>query len=250
MKPVLKLAAIAAILLTSAPAARAQSSEPRIEGGISFAQTVSATKFDATRTYRESAEDATFAASYKAKAAPGAAFHLQYNFSPKFGVRAGVQFASRKSDATITGQSPHPFFFSRPRAYSGEATGLGFSETGFSLTAVLRGRSGKWAYGLEAGPALFSVNATLAARPRLSETYPYDTTTFGGAETVKRKVSPVGVAVGVEFGRMVNDSVTVFVQGRYAGGSADADLEGTPVSVKAGGASARAGVSFTLVKGK
>jgi len=222
--------------------------ESRIEAGAAFAQTFGSTTFSATRTVRESVEDGSLSSSYKTKGASGGAFHVQYNFGAKFGVRAGAQFSSRTSDGTFTGQSPHPFFFNRPRTFSGSQNGLGFKESAFSLTAVMRGGSGKWSYAVEAGPVLFSVDATLATGARLTDTYPYDTATFASVTTAKSKASPVGIAAGLEFGRVLNDSVTAFVQGRYAGGSADVDVAGSPVTIKAGGVQARIGLKIVLAR--
>jgi len=242
------LLGFALLPLLPAPVSAQNRDESRIEAAAAFAQTFGSITFSSTRTVRESAEDGSLSSSYKTKGAPGGAFHLQYNFGPKFGVRAGAQFSSRTSEGTFTGQSPHPFFFNRPRSFSGTQEGLGFKESAFSLTAVVRGGSGKWLYALEAGPVLFSVDATLATSARLTDTYPYDTVTFAGVATEKKKASPVGFAAGIEFGRALNSSVTAFVQGRYSAGSADVDVAGAPVTIKAGGAQARVGLKIVLAR--
>ena len=120
----------------------------------------------------------------------------------------------------------------------------------FSLTAVYRGGSGKWKVNVEAGPAFFNVNATIADRVTLGETYPYDTVQFGGITSSKRKVSPIGFAVGLEVGREVSKSVAVVVQGRFSQGTGDLDVNGQKISVKAGGAQARIGLRLVLARKK
>lgn len=222
--------------------------ESRLEIGLDFAQTLGTSTFSSTQTIRDYAEDGTLTSSYAVKKAPGGGLHLQYNFTNKLGVRIGGQTFSRKSDGTFTGRIPHPFFFNRPRAISGTQSGLNFTESAFSLTAVLRGGSGKWNFALEGGPAIFSVNADLAERARYTEVYPYDTITFGGASTVKEQISPIGFAVGAEVGRQVGRSVAVVAQARYTKASGSVDVNSQSVDVKAGGVQARIGIRFILAR--
>jgi opacity protein-like surface antigen len=224
--------------------------ESRIEVGLAFAQTLASSTFSSSLKVREYQEDGTFDASYKVGKAPGAGFDLQYNLKPKFGVRLGMQTFSRKSDGTFTAQIPHPFFFSTPRKISGAESGLGFSEAAVSLTGVFRGGSGKWRLSVEGGPAFFSVSATVADKISYGEVYPYDTATYSGVTSSKKKVSPVGIALGLEVGRQLSNAVTVVAQGRFSQGSGDLDVNGTKVNVKAGGAQARLGLRIVLARKK
>jgi opacity protein-like surface antigen len=243
--------AFATLLVATGTAAQAQTAgapkgRARFEIGAAFMQSPGTSSFSATQTNRENLENATFTASYNTKAAPGGSFHVQYNVTRSLGVRVGGTSVSRKSDATYSGQSPHPFFFNRPRSYSGEQKGLGFEESAFTVSAVLHGESGKWNYALDAGAAFFTLNATIIDRPQLTDTYPFDTVIPATVTSTKKSASPKGVSVGVELGRALTDAITVYARGGYAGGSADLDVNGTPVNVKAGGAEARLGVKFTL----
>ena len=184
--------------------------ESRIEVGANFAQVFGSSSFSGTRTIRENAEDGTLKSSYDVGGAPGLALDLQYNVNRKFGVRLGAETFSRTSTGTFDASVPHPFFFSRPRTASGTESDLGFSESAFSLTAVYRGRSGKWLFNLEGGPAFFNVSATVANRMTLNETYPYDTVTYGGIEKGEKTVSPFGFAVGLEVGRELSNALAVW----------------------------------------
>ena len=227
---------------------QAPQGESRIELGLAFAQSLGSSTFSGTQTIRDYAEDGSLRSSYDVGKAPGGGFDIQYNVSSKFGVRLGAQTFSRKSTGTFEASVPHPFFFSRPRAVRGTVADLGFSETGLSLTAVYRGGSGKWKFNLEGGPAYFNVNATLAERITLGEVYPYDTVTFGGITSTKKKVSPIGFAVGLELGRELSSAVSVVAQGRFTQGSGDIDLNGQKLSIKAGGAQARIGLRIILAR--
>lgn len=222
--------------------------ESRIEVGLAFAQTLGTVNFDSSLTFKEYLENATFKSTYKVGKAPGGGFDLQYNLGRKFGLRLGAQTFSRKSAGTFEAQVPHPFFFSKPRSVSGSQSGLGFSEAAFSLTGVIRGGSGKWKASLEGGPAYFSVNATVAEKITYGEVYPYDTATFSGITSTKKKVSPFGFAVGVEIGRELSRAVAVVAQGRFTQGSGDLDVSGQKVKVKAGGAQARIGLRLILAR--
>lgn len=227
---------------------QAPQGKSRIELGLAFGQTVGTTTFSASQIVREYAEDGSLNSSYKVGSAPGGGFDLQYNLGERFGVRLGAQTFSRKSTGTFTGQAPNPFFFNRPRSFSGTQADLGFNEAALSLTGVYRGGSGKWSFNLEGGPALFSVDATVAEKATYAEGYPYDTATFNGISSVKKKVNPFGIAVGLEVGRQIANSVSVVVQGRFTQGSGNLDLNGQKIAVKAGGAQARVGLRFVLVR--
>ncbi|MBX7187733.1 MAG: hypothetical protein K1Y01_21505 [Vicinamibacteria bacterium] len=224
--------------------------DSKIEAGLAFSQSLGSTTFGATQTIKDYAEDGTLRSSYKVGTAPGGAFDLQYNLGRTFGVRAGFQVFSRKSTGTFEAQVPHPFFFSRLRNVSGAQTDMGFSQSAISLTAVYRTGSGKWRINVEGGPAYFNVNATIADRITLGETYPYDTVKFGGVSSSKKKVSPIGFVVGVEIGREISKSVALVAHGRFSQGTGDVDVSGQKISIKAGGGQAGIGLRLTLARAK
>jgi hypothetical protein len=227
---------------------QAPQGESRFEVGLAFAQSLGSSTFNGTQSIRDYAEDGSLRSAYEVGKAPGGGFDIQYNLGSKFGLRLGAQTFSRKSTGTFDASVPHPFFFSRPRTVTGTVEKLGFSESAFSLTAVYRGGSGKWKLNLEGGPAYFNVNATVAERITLGEVYPYDTVTFGGIASTKKKVSPIGFAVGLEIGRELSNAVSVVAQGRFTQGSGDIDVNGQSLNVKAGGAQARIGLRIVLAR--
>jgi len=222
--------------------------DSRVEVGLAFAQTLGTSTFSGTQTVKDYAEDGTLKSSYEVGSAPGAAFDLQYNLKKSFGVRVGFQTFSRKSTGTFDAQIPHPFFFNKPRSVSGTQSDLGFSESAFSVTAVYRGGSGKWKLNIEGGPAFFSVDATVADRINYGDVYPYDVVTFSGVSSSKKKVSPVGFALGIEIGRELSNAVSVVAQGRFSQASGDIDVNGQKMNVKAGGAQARIGLRIVVAR--
>lgn len=226
----------------------AQRGDSRIEVGLAFAQSLGSQTFGASQTQREYAEDATFDSSYKTGSAPGGAFHLQYNLTDRFGLRVGAQTFSRMSEGSFNGRIPHPFFFSQPRSISGTQSDLAFTETAFSLTGVVQGRSGNWSVSLEGGPAYFKVDATVAERIGFTDVYPFDTATFSGITSSKHSVSPFGFAVGLEIGREFSPSVAAVLQGRFTQASGDISVKGQTIGIKAGGAQVRLGLRFVLAR--
>jgi hypothetical protein len=220
----------------------------RFEVGLAFAQAVGSSRFTSSQTFRQYAEDGTFNGTYKVGGAPGGGIDLQYNVNGSLGVRLGAQTFSRKSTGTFEARVPHPFFFSKPRSISGTQADLAFSEAAISLTGVYTGGSGKWSLSLEGGPAYFSVDATVADKATYTDVYPYDTLTFDGIVSVKRKVSPFGFAVGLEIGRELTSAVSVVAQGRFSQGSGTIDVNGAKSTIKAGGAQARVGLRIVLAR--
>ena len=92
------------------------------------------------------------------------------------------------------------------------------------------------------------MNATVAEKVSYGQVYPYDTATFDGIVSSKRKASPLGFALGLEVGRTVTRSMSVIAQGRFTRGSGDLDVSGQKINVKAGGAQARVGLRFVLAR--
>jgi len=222
--------------------------DSRFEIGLAFAEAIGSSSFTANRTVREYQEDGSFNSEYKVGSAPGGGIDLQYNFGRKLGMRLGAQAFSRKSRIEFEAAIPHPFYFAQQRLITGTQDGLGFSETAISATLVYRLGSGKWRMALEGGPAFFMVNATIAEKVTYGEVYPYDTATFSGLSSTKKKVSPVGFAAGVEIGRTLSNSLSVFAQGRFTQGSGTIDVSGQKVSVNAGGAQARLGLRLIVAR--
>lgn len=221
----------------------------RVDLGLSFAQIVNASTFSTTGTVREFAEDGTFSANYKVKGAPGGMIDLQYNLKETVGIRVGFQSSGRKSNADFTGSVPHPFFFNRPRSVQGSASGLRFTEQAITVAAVLR-KTGKWGYAVDAGPAFFNLNATLADSIRYAHSFPYDTASFAGANSSRKKSSFVGISAGVSLSRALGPSFDAVAGVRYSGGTGSVTAAGKSVDVKAGGVQAQIGLRLVLMRKK
>jgi hypothetical protein len=153
-------------------------------------------------------------------------------------VGAGVSRFSKETTAAVSAQIPHPFFFNKPRAVSGDAASLTRDETAVHLQALwMVAISRRWQLALSGGPSWFSVGQDLVGDVTVTQTYPFDAATFASATSVHRSQSKIGFNagadvsyllgshVGVGFGVMfshaaipLDDTLTVDAGGAHVGG--------------------------------
>ena len=135
---------------------------------------------------------------------------------------ANVSVFSRESDAGITGQLPHPFWFDRPRAVNGTATGLARRETAVHVQAqwvVPVGRS--VAITLFGGPTWFNVRQDVVTAVTFDQTYPYEEATFTGVDVQEQAASAIGVHVGADASYYFSAWLGVGGSVRFTRGSVD-----------------------------
>jgi len=94
-------------------------------------------------------------------------------------VGVGVSRFSKETTAAVSAQIPHPFFFNKPRAVSGDAASLTRDETAVHLQALwMVAISRRWQLALSGGPSWFSVGQDLVGDVTVTQTYPFDTATL------------------------------------------------------------------------
>jgi hypothetical protein len=147
---------------------------------------------------------------------------------------------SKKSSGSVSAQVPHPFFFNRLRAVSGDAPGLKRDETAVHLQALwmllLRDR---WQLALGAGPSWFSVGQDLVTDVTVSQTYPYDTATFAGATSTPRSHSKIGFNAGADVSYLLRRHVGLGVEVTFSHASVPLD---DTLTVDTGGARVGGGI--------
>src|SRR6185369_15637755 len=106
------------------------------------------------------AETATITTEYKN--ARGLTFDsgILFRLAGNVGVGATLSTFGKRSDASITGSIPHPFFFNTPRTITGTATPQR-AETVVHIQAAYVVVSKKWDVAISAGPSIFSINQDL-----------------------------------------------------------------------------------------
>jgi hypothetical protein len=153
---------------------------------------------------------------YGIKAVPGADAAAGVRVWRNFAIGVDVGFLTKSGSGTVTAQMPHPFYFNRPRAVTGDASGLARSETAVNLEAlVMLPIRARWQAALFGGPTWFMVNQDLVTNVTLTENYPYDTASFAGTTSTRQSRGKAGVNVGGDVAYMLRPHVGIGVDVRF-----------------------------------
>jgi len=162
------------------------------------------------------------------------------------GVGVAVSALSRENTASTTSSFPHPLFFERPRAVTGEATALARKETAAHIQAMyLWNAGGSVRIVFSGGPSFFNVEQDLVSEVTIDESYPFDEATFAEARTMREKGSAPAFNVGADVLWMLRPTVGVGGLVRVSRATIDLDAPGGgTISVDAGGVYAGGGIRF------
>ena len=146
--------------------------------------------------------------------------------------------------ASTTTSVPHPFHFNQPREVTGDATGVKRSETAVHVQAMYPIKSGNHLrLVLSGGPSFFNVEQDLVTEVTVTETFPFDTATFGAAQKSRKKGSAPAFNVGADVMWMLNRTLGVGGLVRFSRTSVDLDATASrTISVDAGGVYAGGGI--------
>jgi hypothetical protein len=109
-----------------------------------------------------------------------------------YGVEAGrgvfvataISWVHGSSDADLNIETPHPFYFDKPRTLSANVKSLPRDEIGVHFQAAGVVSVNRWLHlVVGAGPSVFRLKQTLVNGVLYDEEYPYDTVRFGSATT-------------------------------------------------------------------
>jgi hypothetical protein len=226
------------------PLAAAGQSAPRTDRGYVSVSGMLQTSSSFSNTVRpiDFAEAAVVDTAYKPGPMPGIAFGGGVQVRGRLGAGVLVSWASKDSTGAVSAQVPHPFFFARPRAVSGDANGLGHSETAVHIQATwtmpLRNR---WSLALAGGPTWFSVDQDLVSDVAVTQNYPYDTATFASATSAHRSGSQVGFNAGADVSYWLQPRLGLGVGMMFSHASIKLDDTAT---IDAGGAQLSGGIRF------
>jgi hypothetical protein len=212
--------------------------------GVDGGAQVTTTSFQSTFTFTAHAEEGRFAAGYKIATGPVVSARGGIRLWRNLAVGVGVTAFSRTGNADVSAEIPHPFYFNQFRSVSGTASGLKRNEVAVSLDVgwrtVLGRRIDMMVFG---GPAFFTVKQDLATQVRFSESYPYDTASFVGADSKSTKASVVGFSAGVDVSCMITKSVGFGAIVRISHARAQlSPASGQTIRVDAGGVQAGGGL--------
>lgn len=199
-------------------------------------------EYGETRSFQEFAETGSLDVNYASDAGPGFGVGLQWNPTPRFGLRASGTFVKRDGSASFVGRLPHPLYFNRPREVAGELTGLAYKESSGHLDLVFAAGSGKLDVSLFAGGSLIKVQADLAGRLEKTEAYPYDEIDASLRPTSVSD-SPFGFNAGIGLDYLFSDRLAFGAQFFFSRATAElATSDGASLEVDAGGPHVSAGL--------
>jgi hypothetical protein len=156
----------------------------------------------------------------------------------------GVSRFSRSTPTLLTGSVPHPFFFNRARAVSGEVSGLKREELAVHVQARVVAPFGErvqiMAFG---GPSFFQVKQGMVTNFSWNDSYPYDDATFAAAGTVNGKASKLGFNAGADVAFFFTHQIGVGGTVQFSGATVELPGgAGDTTDVKAGGGRAGGGL--------
>jgi len=234
---------ISLVLALLAGAASAQSADTRfkllVDGLYAFSL-----DYSQTRSFQEFAEAGSLDVDASHDGGLGFGAALQFDFTPRFGLRASATYVNRDGTLSATGSLPHPLYFDQPREFTAELTGLSWKETSFHLDLVVGGRSGPLDLSLFAGGSLVKVEADVAGSLEKTEAYPYDEVD-ATLRTTSVSDSPFGFNAGAGLDYRFSDRVALGAQFFYSRAKAKLPMaDGSTLEVDAGGPHVTAGLRF------
>lgn len=195
-------------------------------------------------TKRENAEDGRFDTTYVVKGGP--AFDVAGGglLWRQLGVGVGVSRFSVSTPSSLQATIPHPFFFNRARAVSGQIADLKREELAVHVQA--RGvfpvgtRLQVMVFG---GPSFFQVKQGVVTDYTYTESYPYDDASFRAATTSTTSVSKTGFNVGGDVAFFFTRQLGVGGTVQFAGTTLElAGALGATQEIKVGGGQAGGGL--------
>jgi hypothetical protein len=206
-------AALAAVLLLSVPAGADAGGARILLTGVYTPETLG---FGESRTFVENAEEGALEASYSMDRGFGGEIGVEYDFVPRFGIRASLSFARRNGEGTFEARLPHPLYLDHDRIVAGSAGGLEYDEAIGNVELVLILGNGPVQVSILGGVAVFRVDAKLLGDVQRNESYPYDTVELTGVTRRRLRDTPVGYggAVAVDF--RLSRHFALGVQARYS----------------------------------
>lgn len=165
-----------------------------------------------------------------------------YRVWRRFTLGAGVTRFSRRSDAHVEAQLPHPFFDNQFRVVEGTARALRGETAAHLVIGWMQPLTDRLRLLLTAGPAFVNVEQTLVTGVEFSEAYPYDTAQFTGASTKRATRGAMGFSAGADVTWMFARRMGAGALVQFTGARVRLNADGRGIAVDAGGVQAGAGI--------
>ena len=211
--------------------------QDRVRVEISAGQQTTTTQFPQVGTFEEFLENAAFNVANKVET--DAFYDAGFNIRLWRGLSTGLAMSSftKADSAAVQAGIPHPFFFDRPRAISGQGAGLKRTEMGFHIVAAWTVPvTDRFELTFSGGPSVFQVQQDLVQRVSYSQSYPYDAAQFTGVTSQRIKGRAVGGNAGADVTWKFSRYVGIGTAVRYSRATFDASLGSSgPTSFDVGG---------------
>ena len=244
MKPII-IAAIAAAAVSLPTAARAQTVDnSAVYVSLNGSFQGAATSFTDQVTHATNQEAESIAANYGVKNAGGIDIGGSAHVWRQLSAGVAVSWYNQSDAAAIASSVPHPFFFNQPRTISGSVDSLTREELGVHVaaawTVVATSAIRVAVFG---GPSFFSTKLDLVNATRYTETFPYDTASFVGADVGRQTKSAVGFNTGVDVAYMFTRRIGAGGIVRFTRANTQFDRpDGSTLGVTVGGAQVGGGL--------
>ena len=245
MRRVITSTFAAALLIADVRVADAQWLD-RARISINVGTQPSSTTFASTTSSLLYQEPFTVNTAYTVPSGPLFDGGLLVRLKGDFGIGFALASYAKSKDASVAGSVPHPFFYNTPRSISGTAGSLQRKEFAAHIQAAYVIAASRFDVVLSGGPTFFDVSQDLVSNVTFTETYPYDTATFGTASTTRATGTKLGYNAGVDIGVMLARNFGVGVLFRFSRATLTLPLAGSDsgVAVDAGGPQVAGGLRF------
>jgi hypothetical protein len=192
------------------------SSDSRVAVTVSAGARPTASDFSQFVSFEAYSEEGSLTTSYSVKQQPllnvGIAGRIWH------GLGAGVEgtYLHNSFPAQITALVPHPLIANQPRTVSGDAT-VSNRQLAMHLEAVywIR-RSDRLEVLATGGPSFVRADQDFVTDVSYTQTFPYNTATFAGADISRQRKSAVGANIGAQIGWRLKGPLGVAGLVRYS----------------------------------
>jgi Outer membrane protein beta-barrel domain len=236
------------LLLSCAAPAAAQSWPERVHVSLNAAFQTTSNDFSGRFEFERNLETGFTEADYRVQGGFVFDAGVGYRLWKNLGAGVSVSHFTRSDAAQTRSSVPHPFFFNQPREVTGDASGLNRTETAVHVQAMYMWNSdGPLRVIVSGGPSFFTVRQDVVTEVVIVEAFPFDTATFGSAQTSEESGSAVGFNVGADVMWMFGRSIGAGGLVRLARTTVDLDAPGSrTLPVDAGGVYAGGGIRFVF----
>jgi hypothetical protein len=245
LERIVKLALLATLctLGAAAPVFGQPSSQPRVYVAADSLYQALFDPFAKTSTFDLFHESASLTATYPPAKTPALLGTVAVRLWKVVSVGVVASRVQSRTDATVEGEIPHPFFFDQDRHVEGGAEGITRAELGvhlqFRIVIPVTGRLDLSVFG---GPSRWWIRQDRIADVTYTSQYPFDTVRFTGTAIQETTATTWGYNAGIDASVYLTNHVGVGGLLLIATANPDATTTATTADTRIGGLRAGGGL--------